>query len=283
MSFQMMDGDNGLIQRKSQGIGVTRPRQQRTTQTRALGKGNCIDNGATEQVFGHLKDEFFRGQDWQTFESFKADLDAYITHWNTVRRQVKLKGLTPVEYRDQALREAGASASDEVLLTGFSQGGMTAQALAANGDFRSRWKVAGVLSMGAPTSAYGGIPEDIPVLSVEDDNDVVPAVLAEGSRPANAQTQEVHENMGEEEYGIGLFGAHNGAGYEHMAPSVAQQLGRTGEGREYLAMLDRMMPEGAAVSTVTYEAGAEYYNADPDDPRDLFGMLERMSVELRAA
>ena len=69
-------------------------------------KGNCIDNGATEQVFGHLKDEFFRGQDWLTFESFKADLDAYITHWNTTRRQVKLKGLTPVEYRDQALREA---------------------------------------------------------------------------------------------------------------------------------------------------------------------------------
>ena len=69
-------------------------------------KGNCIDNGATEQVFGHLKDEFFRGQDWQTFESFKTDLTAYITHWNTTRRQVKLKGLTPAEYRDQALREA---------------------------------------------------------------------------------------------------------------------------------------------------------------------------------
>ena len=69
-------------------------------------KGNCIDNGATEQVFGHLKDEFFRGRDWQTFESFKADLDAYITHWNTTRRQVKLKGLTPAEYRDQALQQA---------------------------------------------------------------------------------------------------------------------------------------------------------------------------------
>ena len=69
-------------------------------------KGNCIDNGATEQVFGHIKDEFFRGQDWPTFESFKADLNAYITHWNTTRRQVKLKGLTPAEYRDQALQEA---------------------------------------------------------------------------------------------------------------------------------------------------------------------------------
>ena len=35
----------------------------------------------------------------------KTYLDAYITHWNTTRRQVKLKGLTPAEYRDQALRE----------------------------------------------------------------------------------------------------------------------------------------------------------------------------------
>ena len=69
-------------------------------------KGNCIDNGATEQVFGHMKDEFFRGRDWDTFESFKADLEAYIWRWNNVRRQVRLEGLTPVEFREQALREA---------------------------------------------------------------------------------------------------------------------------------------------------------------------------------
>lgn len=36
----------------------------------------------------------------------KADLATYITHWSTTRRQVKLKGLTPAEYRDQALQEA---------------------------------------------------------------------------------------------------------------------------------------------------------------------------------
>lgn len=69
-------------------------------------KGNCIDDGATEQVFGHLKDEFSRGRDWETFEEFKADLEAYIDHWNHVRRQVKLKSLTPVEFRKQALRAA---------------------------------------------------------------------------------------------------------------------------------------------------------------------------------
>ena len=68
--------------------------------------GSRIDNAATEQVFGHIKDEFFRGRDWDTFEGFKADLEAYIHHWNHVRRQVGLKGLTPAEFREQALREA---------------------------------------------------------------------------------------------------------------------------------------------------------------------------------
>lgn len=66
-------------------------------------KGNCVDNGATEQVFGHIKDEFFRGRSWADFESFKSDLDAYVVHWNTMRRQVKLKGLTPEEFRRQSL------------------------------------------------------------------------------------------------------------------------------------------------------------------------------------
>ena len=66
-------------------------------------KGNCLDNAATEQVFGHLKDEFFRGRVWPDFASFKRDLEAYIVHWNTRRRQVKLKGLTPEEFRNQSL------------------------------------------------------------------------------------------------------------------------------------------------------------------------------------
>lgn len=69
-------------------------------------KGNCLDNAAAEQVFGHLRDEFFRGRDRDTFEEFKTDLDEYIWRWNHVRRQVKLDGMTPVEYRDRALQKA---------------------------------------------------------------------------------------------------------------------------------------------------------------------------------
>lgn len=66
-------------------------------------KGSCLDNGATEQLFGHMKDEFFRGQSFASFEELKERLEEYIVHWNTRRRQVRLKGLTPEEFRSQSL------------------------------------------------------------------------------------------------------------------------------------------------------------------------------------
>ena len=66
-------------------------------------KGNCIDNGATEQVFGHIKDEFYRGREFPDFETFRRELEGYIVYWNTQRRQVKLRGLTPEEFRSQSI------------------------------------------------------------------------------------------------------------------------------------------------------------------------------------
>lgn len=65
-------------------------------------KGNCIDNAATEQVFGHLKDEFHAGREFASYEQFKNELDAYIIHWNTKRRQIQLEGHTPEEFRNMS-------------------------------------------------------------------------------------------------------------------------------------------------------------------------------------
>ncbi len=81
---------------------VSRLREAGITQSMSR-KGNCLDNATTEQVFGHLKDEFFRGGQWPDFASFKRDLEAYIVHWNTRRRQKRLKGLTPEEFRNSPL------------------------------------------------------------------------------------------------------------------------------------------------------------------------------------
>lgn len=66
-------------------------------------KGNRIDNSATEQVFDRIKDEFFQGRSRTDFESFKSNLEAYTVHWNTMRRQARLKELTLEEFRKQPL------------------------------------------------------------------------------------------------------------------------------------------------------------------------------------
>ena len=81
-------------------------------------KGNCLDNAATEQVFGHLKDEFYRGREFDSYEQFKRELDAYIIHWNTRRRQIRLEGYTPEEFRSMSLAVQGCILINNVQQTG---------------------------------------------------------------------------------------------------------------------------------------------------------------------
>lgn len=69
-------------------------------------KATCLDNACMEGFFGHLKDEFYRGRDFDSFESFKEQLDGYIDYWNTRRYQTRLKGMTPVQYRGHPKRAA---------------------------------------------------------------------------------------------------------------------------------------------------------------------------------
>lgn len=69
-------------------------------------KATCLDNACMEGFFGHLKDEFYRGKSFDSFESFKEQLDAYIVYWNTKRYQARLKGMTPVQYRGHSIRAA---------------------------------------------------------------------------------------------------------------------------------------------------------------------------------
>ncbi|MDB6806255.1 IS3 family transposase, partial [Bifidobacterium longum] len=38
-----------------------------------------------------------------SYEQFKNELDAYIIHWNTKRRQIRLEGHTPEEFRNMSL------------------------------------------------------------------------------------------------------------------------------------------------------------------------------------
>ena len=68
------------------------------------GKGNSPDNGMMESFFGILKSEMFYGYE-KTFKSIKELEEAivdYIYYYNNKRIKVKLKGLSPVQYRTKS-------------------------------------------------------------------------------------------------------------------------------------------------------------------------------------
>ena len=56
-----------------------------------------------------MKDEFFRGQCWDSFDAFKSDLTAYIAYWNTKRPQERLDGYAPSEYRQRYVKKRNKS------------------------------------------------------------------------------------------------------------------------------------------------------------------------------
>lgn len=62
-------------------------------------KGNCMDNGAMENFFGRLKVEMYYGEKFETVDEFVHRLKEYIDYWNNERISLKLKGMSPVQYR----------------------------------------------------------------------------------------------------------------------------------------------------------------------------------------
>lgn len=66
-------------------------------------KGNCLDNAAMESFFGTLKAEFFYLKRFESVEELKAGLEEYIHYYNHDRIKQKLNGLSPVDYRTQAI------------------------------------------------------------------------------------------------------------------------------------------------------------------------------------
>ena len=68
-------------------------------------KGNCLDNSVMENFFGLMKSELLYANNYKSMEHFKKDLKDYIEWYNNKRIKMKLKGMSPVQYRAQYLRE----------------------------------------------------------------------------------------------------------------------------------------------------------------------------------
>ena len=68
-------------------------------------KGNCLDNSPMENFFGKMKNEMFYGHEYEfkTLEQLQKAMEEYIDYYNNERIQVKLKGLTPCQARNQSI------------------------------------------------------------------------------------------------------------------------------------------------------------------------------------
>ena len=67
-------------------------------------KGNSMDNGLMENFFGILKTEMFYDQEdkYETLDDLIKAIDDCINYYNYDRIKVKLKGLSPINYRLQS-------------------------------------------------------------------------------------------------------------------------------------------------------------------------------------
>jgi transposase InsO family protein len=65
--------------------------------------GRCIDNGPMEGFWGTLKSEMYYLNEFHSIEELEKAIDEYIVFYNNKRIQERLKDLTPIEYRNQAL------------------------------------------------------------------------------------------------------------------------------------------------------------------------------------
>lgn len=72
-----------------------------------------------------------------------------------------------------AMREAGVQPGQGVMLTGHSQGGITAASMATDPDILAEFDIRSVVTGGSPIGRFD-IPDDISVMSLEHAQDVVP-------------------------------------------------------------------------------------------------------------
>ena len=118
-----------------------------------------------------------------------------------------------------AMSRAGIGPDDPVMLTGHSQGGITAAAMASDPALRDRFHVTSVVTGGSPIGHYD-IPEDVSVLSLEHAQDVVPRLDGTDNpdRPSWVTvSRDVSDDPGAER---DLAAAHGTAGYARTGAEI---------------------------------------------------------------
>lgn len=110
-AFEKIPDDTQLILHSDQGWQYQMRKYQKMLEKKSIKqsmsrKGNCLDNSVMENFFGLLKTELLYLQEFESIEQFIDELVAYIDYYNNKRIKLKLKGLSPVQYRLQSSKVA---------------------------------------------------------------------------------------------------------------------------------------------------------------------------------
>lgn len=110
-AFKNRPDSKGGILHSDQGWQYQHSTYQETLKNHAIiqsmsRKGNCLDNSVMENFFGLLKSELLYLEEFTSYEDFINKLRDYIDYYNTKRIKLKLKGMSPVEYRTHSQKVA---------------------------------------------------------------------------------------------------------------------------------------------------------------------------------
>lgn len=114
-----------------------------------------------------------------------------------------------------AMAEAGIRPGDEVLLTGFSQGGLVATMVAASGD----WNVVGLETHGAPAGNIP-LPPGIAGMAIRNTDDLVPALAGPQLDHDLMQVERRAFREGVDIPTVEAAPAHQRTGYESTASAI---------------------------------------------------------------
>ena len=108
-AFNKFDNLNGLIFHSDQGWQYQMYLYKKLLKDKGIiqsmsRKGNCLDNSLMENFFGVMKNEMFYGHEYEfkSLDELEQAMINYIEYYNKERITVKLKGLSPIEYRQQS-------------------------------------------------------------------------------------------------------------------------------------------------------------------------------------
>jgi len=108
-AFKNRPHSKGCILHSNQGWQYQHRAYQETLKNHAIiqrmyRKGKYLDNSVMENFFGLLKLELLYFEKFASYEDFINKLKVYIDCYNTKSIKLKLKGMSPIEYRTHFLK-----------------------------------------------------------------------------------------------------------------------------------------------------------------------------------